>query len=652
MGQSPIANPDHPPPPQATPQPTPQPPLPAALVVGSAPALREPLLRDGLLLWLEQRPQEGGRTTLLARPAARPGAEPVELTPAPWNLRSRVHAYGGGSYAYADGTLVFVHDGDRCLWRCPVDRTSGKPAGPLQVLTTPAARAFADGLIDTARQRWIGVMEAGERDWLVAVPLAGGEPAVLHRPADFCGYACLSPDGAELAWVEWQQPHMPWERSQLWLAEVTPAGDLRNARPVAGSGPADDRGISVFQPLWIGAGELVVASDAGGWWNLQHLHTGSGTWKPLLPMAAEFAMPQWVYGLRTSAWDGRQLIAAACRDGVWELGRVALEEQRSGSAEAWQPLPLPFDDLAGLSAEDGRLAAVASAPGVPQGLLELELATDRWRHSPVAPCPLAPEAISLPEAWWFAGHEGARTHAWFYPPIGGATADSPLLVKGHSGPTGMARRGLSLAIQFWTSRGWGVVDVNYGGSTGFGRAYRERLDGLWGVADVADCAAAARSLVASGRASAARVAIEGGSAGGFTALAALCFTDVFRAAACRYPVCDPAALAAHDHRFEARYLDGLIGPWPQAAATYEARSPLAHADRIRCPVIFFQGLEDTVVPPEQTERMAAALAAHGIPVDVHRFAGEGHGFRDGTVQTQVLEASEAFFRRHFGLPAP
>jgi dienelactone hydrolase len=627
-------------------------PLPAARVVGHDPSLREPLLRDGLLFWLEQRPQEGGRTTLLVRPAAQAGAEPLELTPPPWNLRSRVHAYGGGSYAVGGDTLVFVHDGDRCLWRCRLDPASGRPQEPPAVLTSLGERAFADGLIDAGHRRWIGVMEAEERDWLVAVPLGGGEPAVLHQPADFCGYACLSPDGGQLAWVEWQQPHMPWQRSQLWLAEVTAAGDLHNPRPVAGSGAADPRAVSVFQPLWLGAGELVVASDASGWWNLQRLHIPSGRWEPLLPMAAEFAMPQWVYGMRTSAWDGRQLISAACREGAWELGRVNLEPGTVGSAGAWQPLAVPFDDLAGLSAEVGRLVAVASSPTAPQGLLELELASGQWQHTPVAPCPLAPEAISRPQAWWFAGHGGARTHAWYYPPIGGPTAHSPLLVKGHSGPTGMARPGLSLAIQFWTSRGWGVVDVNYGGSTGFGKAYRERLDGQWGVADVADCAAAASSLVAAGKASAARIAIEGGSAGGFTALAALCFSDVFRAAACRYPVCDPAALAVHDHRFEARYLDGLIGPWPEAAATYAARSPLAHADRISCPVILFQGLEDTVVPPEQTERMALALTANGIPVEVHLFPGEGHGFRDGAVQLQVLEASEAFFRRHFGLTAP
>jgi dipeptidyl aminopeptidase/acylaminoacyl peptidase len=213
----------------------------------------------------------------------------------------------------------------------------------------------------------------------------------------------------------------------------------------------------------------------------------------------------------------------------------------------------------------------------------------------------------------------------------------------------MARRSLNLAVQFWTSRGWGVVDVNYGGSSGFGRAYRERLDGQWGVVDVADCAAAATALVAAGKASPARIAIEGGSAGGFTALAALCFTGVFRAGAIRYGVADPSALALESHRFEARYLDGLIGPWPEARALYEARSPLLHADRIRCPVVFFQGLDDPVVPPEQTDRMAAALAAHGIAVEVHRFAGEGHGFRSGSVQLQVLEATEDFFRHHFGL---
>jgi dipeptidyl aminopeptidase/acylaminoacyl peptidase len=279
----------------------------------------------------------------------------------------------------------------------------------------------------------------------------------------------------------------------------------------------------------------------------------------------------------------------------------------------------------------------------------------RWisaRNLPPHPCrPLSPAGRerSATRADLVQRGRGPAHPCWFYPPLGGADSGSPLLVRGHSGPTAMASTGLSLVTQFWTSRGWGVVDVNYGGSTGFGRAYRERLDGQWGVVDVADCAAAALALVGQGKASPDRVAIEGSSAGGFTVLAALCFTDVFRAGACRYGVGDLSALATDTHRFEARYLDTLVGPWPGARTTYEERSPLLHADRIRCPVIFFQGLDDNVVPPAQTENMALALSRADVPVEVHLYPGEGHGFRDSQVRIQVLEATEAFFRRHFQL---
>ncbi len=630
-------------------QPQPYQPLAAASVVGRTPAVKEPLLEGGRLFWLEQRPHEKGRTTLLVKPALGPSCDPtpqtLELTPGDWNLRSRVHEYGGGVFAVAGGDLVLVHDGDRCLYHLPID-PSGTPLAPPRRLVEPGDRAFADGLIDPGRQRWVGVMEAHGRDHLVALPLAGGEPIALHEPEDFCGYASLSPDGHWLAWVEWQQPCMPWERSQLWLARVGPSGDLEQARPIAGSSPA--QAVSVFQPLWIttkaGSPALVVASDASGWWNLQRFDPNSGQGQPLLEMAAEFGMPQWVYGMGTTAWDGEQLVAAACSQGQWQLGLVATE-----GTPHWHPIGQPFTDLAGLSAEAGRLVCVASNPTTPSGLLELEIASGLWQHTPAAPSPLNPAAISQPQQLWFPGHGERPTQAWYYPPCNGGNPEAPLLVKGHSGPTGMARTGLSLAIQFWTSRGWGVVDVNYGGSTGFGRAYRERLDGQWGVVDVADCAAAAQAVVDQGWASATRIAIEGGSAGGFTALAALCFTDVFRAGASRYGVADLGALARETHRFEARYLDGLIGPWPAAQATYAARSPLQHAERIRCPVIFFQGLDDNVVPPAQTEAMAEALRSQAIPVEVHLFAGEGHGFKSSDTQIQVLESTEAFFAKHFGL---
>jgi dipeptidyl aminopeptidase/acylaminoacyl peptidase len=630
--------------------------LPAAAVVGQTPSLREPRLLDGALYWLEQRPHERGRTTLMRRRSPEASAE--ELTSGTWNLRCRVHEYGGGSCALghrADGrpVAVFSHDGDRSLWLLNLEGDDRQPVrlGP--------SGAYGGGIIDPVHDRWIGVLETGSPegsgpDQLVAIPLGGGEPQLLRAAADFCGYPALSPSGRSLAWVEWQQPWMPWERSQLWLAPVDAEGQLGDSRVIAGSGDGNSQGVSVFQPLWTGD-HLVVANDRSGFWNLERLNEAESlnpeappTWQPLLPMEAEFAMPQWVFGMGTHAWDGEQLLAMACLQGRWQLGRVELP----GNAEQagrWQPLAIPFDDLAGLCAERGRLACIASQATTPSGLLEVDLRSGGWWHTPASACPLELAAVSRPEELWFAGHGGRPTQAWYYPPTGGARRDAPLLVKSHSGPTSMARTGLSLGIQFWTSRGWGVVDVNYGGSTGFGRAYRERLNRLWGVVDVADCAAAARALVAAGKAAAERIAIEGGSAGGFTTLAALCFTDVFRAGACRYGVADLGALAQDSHRFEARYLDGLVGPWPVAKATYDERSPLQHADRIRCPVIFFQGLDDVVVPPEQTERMAAALEKNGVPVEVHRFPGEGHGFRNSATQIQVLEATEGFFRRHFGL---
>lgn len=612
-------------------------PLSAAQAVGRSTIPRDPQLRDGALYWLEQRPQEGGRTTLLRRA----GTTTTELTPPPWDVRSRVHGYGGGSFAVGPDRLVVVVTADQAVW-C-LDPT------PRQLVPPLAGRAFGGGVVDGHRRRWIGVMEQGDHDWLVAIPLAGGEPQVLHGPVEFCADPALSADGTALAWLQWQSPFMPWDRSMLWLATVDATGGLAAPRPVAGD--RADEAMSLFQPLWAG-NDLVVASDRSGWWNLEQLNGASTLaadpaaplpWQPLLPMEAEFGLPQWSMGLVTTAWDGHTLVAAACREGSWQLGRVGPE---------WQPIHQPFDDLAGLTAENGRVVTVASHAASPPGLLEINLSDGHWQHTPSTPAPMADAAISRPQPLEFAGAAGAATHAWFYPPCGGGHPRAPLLVRAHSGPTGMARTGFSAAIQFWTSRGWGVVDVNYGGSTGFGRAYRQRLNGGWGVVDAADCAAAVGAVVAAGWAAADRVAMDGGSAAGFTVLTALCFGQWLRAGACRYAVSDPAGLAmASDHRFEARYLDQLIGPWPEARDTYRQRSPLHHVERITAPVIFFHGLNDQVVPPEQTQRMAEALSKRGVPVQLHLIPEEGHGFRSGEVQSQVLEATEAFFHRHLGLPS-
>ena len=633
--------------------------LSSQLAVGQLPSLKEPRLLKGVdgrcwLLWLEQRPFERGRTTALVRPFGAPELPSQELTPAPHNLRSRVHDYGGGVLASAvqDDTLilVWVDDIDRCLWRqdWALPERGSQNLIPSQTpirLTEPGHGDLADGLLDLPRNRWIGVRERAGRDELVSVQLSERDqtPRTLHTPIDFVGYACLSPEGDQLAWVEWQQPAMPWESSELWWARLDHYGKPQTPRCVAGG-----EGISVFQPQWLQNNQLLIAEDSSGWWNLSIGDPATGRWDKPWPMDAETAMPQWVYGMRTTAWDGTAVLAAVCAEGIWQLLRLGLD----GRVD---PVEQPFDDLAGLSALEGRAVAIASNSTSPAGLLELNLhdhAPNHWIHTPAVELPMEQEAISVAEPLWFDGFGGLRTHAWYYPPSGSAPDPDqppPLLVKSHSGPTAMASRGLNLAIQYWTSRGWGVVDVNYGGSTGFGRAYRERLQQGWGAVDVEDCAAAARALIANGQAHPEQIAIEGGSAGGFTTLACLCFTDVFKAGACRYAVCDLSAMAQDTHRFEARYLDGLVGAWPAERARYEARSPLKHADQIRCPVLFFQGGEDRVVPPEQTERMAAALRANGIPVEVCLFEHEGHGFRDSAVKIKVLEDTEAFFRRQLAL---
>ena len=628
-------------------------PLSAQHAVGRLPGLKEPALVSGpdatlWLIWLEQRPQERGRTTALIRRFGDSEAEPQELTPAPSNLRSRVHDYGGGVLATAveQDRLILAWIERGCLWRQDwrLPQTGPQQPTPLaapQRLSREGDWELADGVLDLPRQRWIGIREIEGRDELVSLALNATDqtPLLLHQPTDFAGYGCLSPDGQRFAWVEWQQPAMPWDSSRLWCAEFSDTGGLVEPRELAGGD-----GISVFQPQWLPDGQLLVAEDSSGWWNLMLQPSADAAWERPWPMAAETAMPQWIYGMSTTAWDGEQLIAAVCSRGAWSLQRLSLD----GTV---QPLPQPFDDLAGLSACHGRAVAVASNSTSVAGLLEIDLrpATPIWSHSPAITSPLSVEAISVAEPLWFNGHQGERTHAWYYPPSGKPPGPAPLLVKSHSGPTAMARRGLSLAIQYWTSRGWGVVDVNYGGSTGFGRDYRERLNGGWGLVDVADCAAAAQALIEAGRADPGQIAIEGGSAGGFTTLAALCFTEVFRAGACRYAVCDLTAMAEDTHRFEARYVDGLVGEWPAARALYEQRSPLLHADQIRCPVLFFQGLQDKVVPPEQTERMAEALRSNGIPVEVRLFEEEGHGFRSQATQIEVLEQTEAFFRRELGL---
>jgi dipeptidyl aminopeptidase/acylaminoacyl peptidase len=615
-------------------------PITAEAITAGQVRLAEARLDRGCAYWLETRPQDGGRTVLVRRTPA--GAK-QDLSPAPLNVRSRVHEYGGGAYAVKDGVIVAANFADQRLYRI----AAGAAPRPL---TPPSAGRlrYADLEIDLARERVLAIREdhraPGEAvTAIVAVGLPGGDAGrILVEGHDFFSSPRLSPDGRQLAWLSWDHPNMPWDGTRLWSAEIADDGSLRDVRQIAG-GDAE----AIVQPAWSPAGRLFFASDRSGWWNLYGADEDAA--RPVCPMSAEFAGPAWTFGLSWYGFLGpKTVLAAFSEGGRWHLATIDV------AAGRLERLRLPYTEFSGLMVANGRAILRAGRPDAPATVLVVDPASGEATELGTAgDLPVGPAYLSSAASITCAGADGAATHAFYYPPVNPdfrapAGEAPPLIVKSHGGPTGSTSSELRLSTQYWTSRGFAVCDVNYGGSTGHGRAYRERLNGRWGEVDVADCVGAARALAADGRADPRRLAITGGSAGGYTTLCALTFHDTFRAGASHYGVSDLEALARDTHKFESRYLDRLVGPWPEAAALYRARSPIHHVDRLSCPIIFFQGLEDRVVPPNQAELMVAALRQKGLPVAYLTFAGEQHGFRKAeTIQT-VLRAELAFYGRIFG----
>lgn len=627
------------------------------LAAGTRP-LAAPQIDGEQVYWLEGQAGEGGR---VAAVRAEPNGCGVVVTPAPFNVRSRVHEYGGGALLVAGGTLYFSNFSDNLVYCQHGD------AAP-QALTANPQQRHADFVLDPRRQRLIAVREdhsrPGEeaRNSLVAIALPGegGEggaqsgpsgpsgasgpsrPSELAAGFDFYAAPRLSPDGRQLAWLCWRHPHMPWEASELWLAEVAESGELVQPRRIAGG--ADE---SLCQPLWSPRGELFVVSDRTGWWNLYRV-VGE-TLHAVCTMQAEFGRPQWVFGQAMFGFTGSdEIVAIAIEQGLSRLLRVDLA---SGRAQA---IETPFTDLDDLRAGPGWVVALAGSPLLPQQVVRIDAASG-MSHVLRRSIDALPDAaeVSVPERLSYPSQGGRLAHAFFYPPRNRdfeAPAGSlpPLMVISHGGPTSMSTCTLRLSIQYWTQRGFAVLDVNYGGSSGFGRAYMTLLKGQWGVVDVDDCVAGARHLAAQGRVDADRMAIRGGSAGGFTTLCALAFHRVFKAGASYYGVSDLKGLDADTHKFESRYTAWLVAAEPDRERLYAERSPALHADLISCPVIFFQGLDDKVVLPAQSELMVAALKARGIPVAYLAFEGEGHGFRRKETIARTLEAEAWFYARVFG----
>jgi len=623
--------------------------------------LSEALIDGDDIYWLEQRPKEN--RSAIVRWSGAGGAE--DVLPAPYSARTRVHEYGGGAWTVADGILYFSNDHgvagqkpDRRLYRL-----DGREAAPVAI--TPIGPPdtewrYADGTIDRPRRRWIGVREqhttagdgggahaAGVDNTIVAVSLDAAGPdsgTVMAAGHDFFSSPRLSPDGRWLAWLAWDHPNMPWVGTTLYLGALDPEG--MPSQPTAIAGGAAE---SIFQPEWSPDGSaLFFMSDRTDWWNLYRYDLSRKTIEPIAPRQAEFGQAQWVFGMSTYAFAGRdRIVATYSENGVKRLALVDL------AANDLSGIDLPFTDYSSVRTDGADLVVFrGGGPDIAATIVRLDLGSHTHqilkRSIALADDPALADYFSPAQPVEFPTSGGRTAFGLYYPPRNPGYAPPagerpPLVVKCHGGPTSAASSTLDLRIQYWTSRGIAVLDVNYGGSTGYGRAYRNRLHRQWGIVDVEDCINGAKFLAEDGLVDRDRCVITGGSAGGYTTLAALTFHDFFQGGASHYGVSDATALARTTHKFELRYLDWLIGKYPEEEALYRERSPLFHADRISKPVIFFQGDEDRVVPPDQTEKMVEALRARGIPVGFLLLAGEQHGFRRAANIQRTLDAELYFY---------
>ncbi len=595
--------------------------------------------------WAEVRPAEDGRTVIVKHT---PGAGVQDITPPGYSVGSMVNEYGTRSYTVADGVVYFSNNSDQRIYR--------QPPGEAPVPITPEGSfRYGSKVLDQGRGRIVCIRENysdPDEDHplseIVALDIEGkAEPEVLLADNDFHSSPCIRADGKQLAWLTWNHPNMPWDGTELWTAPLNEDGGLGEATFVAGG--VDE---AVIQPEWSPGGDLFFISDRNGWANLYRWRGGET--EPVLEMEAEFARSNWWVGMCSYGFDSpNSLICSYAQRGYWKLARVFLEEKADKRLE---PIDIPYWEMGhgDLQSDRNRVVLAAGSPDHPMSLLEISLAdgqVDVLRASSEDELP--PGYLSVPEAIEFPTASDETAHAFLYRPAnqdyaGPAGEKPPLVVTCHGGPHSAASAELNLTVQYWTSRGIAVLDVNYGGSTGFGREYRERLIGEWGLVDVDDCVSAAEHVVERGEADRDRIAIRGGSAGGFTALAALTFRDVFKAGASYFGVSDLEALLSGIHKFDAHSLVGLVGPYPLYRRRYVERSPINYSHFATCPIIFFQGLEDTIVPALQSEEMFNTLKKNGVPTAYLTFEGEQHGFRRAETIMKCLSAEFYFYSRVFG----
>ena len=614
-------------------------PITSDLIVAGSIGLGQIKLDRSDIYWSESRPAEGGRSVIMQRS----DDSTTERTPPPFNARTRVHEYGGGSFLVADGVVYFSNFADQRLYRQSAN------AAPVP-LTSAESLRYADATLDPFRDRLICIREdhrVADKEavnTIVAIPLSEpeAEQTILASGHDFYASPSLSPDGLYLSWISWNHPNMPWDGTDLWVAQIQPDGSLSNPQHIAGG--TDE---SIFQPEWSPDGVLYFISDRTGWWNFYRWHSHNKV-ESVLTLEAEFGLPQWVFGMSTYGFADRdRILCTYTQNGISHLATLDLTSRELAL------IACPYTSIAGLQVTQSQAAFVGGSATEPSAIVRFDLASQTFevlqRASELA---IDPSYLSAPDAIEFPTENGLTAYALYYAPKNrDYTAPTeerpPLLVKSHGGPTASTSASLSLGIQYWTSRGFAVLDVNYGGSTGYGRAYRQRLNGQWGIVDVDDCVNGAKYLTEQGNVDGDRLVIAGGSAGGYTTLCALTFHNTFKAGASYYGVSDLKALAEDTHKFESRYLDSLIGAYPEQKDLYDARSPITAVDRLACPVIFFQGDEDKIVPPNQAEMMVKALRDKGIPVAYVLFEGEQHGFRKAENIKRALDGEFYFYSRVF-----
>jgi len=589
------------------------------------------------IYWSEMRPLEEGRYAIMHRT---PDGKITECTPPDFSARTRVHEYGGGAFTVVKDVIYFCNFKDQHLYRQSV-------GGTPELLTPQDGYRYADLIVDKKRNRIICIREDHTKEGeavntIVSIDLNGNNNGeVLVEGNNFYSTARLSPNGDKLAWLTWNHPNMPWDGCELWVADVLEDGTLQNADIVAGSPTA-----SIFQPEWSPDGILYFVAENTGWWNLYRWVDVEA--ESLYPMEAEFAHPQWVFHMTTYGFvSANKIICTYTQNGMWHLASLDTIEKKLTPIETF------FTDILFVQYGEGFAIFLGGLATQPVSLARLNEATGKIETiKQEFEITLESEDLSTPEPLYFPTTDGKKAHAFYYAPRNKhfkASQDErpPLLVISHGGPTAPAFTLLNFDIQYWTSRGFAVADVNYGGSTGFGREYRQRLNGNWGIVDVDDCCNAALYLVKEGLADPNRLAIRGGSAGGFTTLACLAFKDVFQAGASHYGISDLEAMTKETHKFESRYLDSMIGPYPERKDIYYERSPINFVQNFNCPIILFQGDEDEIVPPNQSQLMFDAVRAKGIPAAYVLFEGEQHGFRKADSIKRALEGELYFYSKIF-----